>query len=194
MSLESSHAELDLVLHVYQRREGFGVVFEYRSGLFASSTIDRFAELFRIALQTGLERPHIALGELLDVVATRDRAITGCGSFGAARGAACAAAAGGATKHSFVIAANSVDRKSVEAIGRGEEDIVMSKSGFLRWTAIRSRDARRVGRNRRCRDHSIVLAGRGWLACSSRPLRERRDRIRRSSYSEDSRREPKRRL
>jgi non-ribosomal peptide synthetase component F len=72
MSLESSHAELDLVLHVYQRREGLGVVFEYRSGLFAAATIDRFAELFRTVLQTALQRPQIGLGELLEIVATRD--------------------------------------------------------------------------------------------------------------------------
>jgi len=75
MSLESSHAELDLVLHVYQRRQGLSVVFEYRSGLFDAATIERLAALFRTLLDAALERPQIALGELLDVVAKKDKAI-----------------------------------------------------------------------------------------------------------------------
>jgi len=75
MSLGSSHAELDLVLHVYQRRQGMRVVLEYRSALFDSATVDRYAELFRTLLHTSLERPDIGLGAMLEVIAERDKAI-----------------------------------------------------------------------------------------------------------------------
>ncbi len=75
MSLESRHAELDLVLHVYQRRQGTRVVFEYRADLFESTTIERYAELFLLLLSTSLERPEINLDALLSAVAKRDKAI-----------------------------------------------------------------------------------------------------------------------
>lgn len=75
MSLESSHGELDLVLHVYQRRQGMRVVFEYRAALFNAATIVFYAELFRILLRASLERPDIRLGAVLEIIAERDKAI-----------------------------------------------------------------------------------------------------------------------
>ena len=51
------------------------VVLEYRSALFNSATVDRYAELFRTLLHTSLERPDIGLCAMLEVIAERDKAI-----------------------------------------------------------------------------------------------------------------------
>ncbi|MGD9657834.1 MAG: amino acid adenylation domain-containing protein [Methylocystis sp.] len=75
MDLGSSHAELDLVLHVYQRPQGMRVAFEYQASLFDSTTIDRYLMLFYALLRTSLERPDTSLGALLGVISKRDKAI-----------------------------------------------------------------------------------------------------------------------
>lgn len=73
--IETNRTELDLVLHVYETRQGMRGVFEYRTGLFEAATIARFAGLFRLLLQSVLEDPGRSLSVLMDFLTQNDRAL-----------------------------------------------------------------------------------------------------------------------
>ncbi|MGH6842449.1 MAG: TauD/TfdA family dioxygenase [Methylocella sp.] len=72
---ETNRTELDLVLHVYEARQGIRAVFEYRTGLFEAATIVRFAELLWLLLQSVLAHPGTSLSALMDFLAQHDRAL-----------------------------------------------------------------------------------------------------------------------
>lgn len=72
LTLPSSHAELDLVLHVYQKPEGARLVFEYRAGLLDGATIARIAEIFRDVMRASLSQSTLNVSALCAIAAQRD--------------------------------------------------------------------------------------------------------------------------
>jgi len=68
--------ELDLILHIFDARQGLRAVFEYRKALYEDSTIARFAAHFRLLLSRVLAEPSLDINALRDVLTDADRALS----------------------------------------------------------------------------------------------------------------------